>query len=71
MSWLRKKATRAASKGATEAHRQPFFGASMDGEVVREIDATGPVSWMRKRPEREGLNATEENFPEAWPRAAN
>jgi hypothetical protein len=66
MSWLRKKAARAASKGAAEPTDSPLFGATMDGDVLREIDATGPTSWMRARPEREGLEVTEENFPEAW-----
>lgn len=66
MSWLRKKATRAASMGAPEPTDSPFFGGIIDPNVLREIDVTNPVSWMRKRPEREGLDPTAENFPEAW-----
>lgn len=66
MSWLRKKATRAASKGAPEPTDSPIFGAVIDPAVLREIDAAGPLSWMRKRPERDGLDMTEDNCPEAW-----
>lgn len=43
-----------------------MFGGIIDPEVLREIDATNPTTWMRKRPERVGLDPKEENFPVAW-----
>jgi hypothetical protein len=63
---FRKKLSRAASRGAAEPTDNPFFGGIVDPGILREIDATNPVVWMHKRPEREGLDTTEANFPEAW-----
>lgn len=66
MRSFRKKAARAASIGAPEPTDSPFFGGIIDPEVLREIDATNPVTWMRKESERLGLDPNEANFPEAW-----
>jgi hypothetical protein len=66
MGFFRKKAARALSRGSVDPTDNLLFGAVVDPATIRTIEETDPSYWVRRRPDRTGAEAIEENYPEAW-----